>query len=328
MQSLLCRRFVAHKCITAHHPRHHVTLLPSCRLVATLVANPANPRRGDDTNRSTRRLFSVKELPWCTPKQSGKMAEATIADSSRKESANMDDHVRGAPDPIERQSPDGNPRSNNDLAEEPISAFGIVAAMSKNRIIGINGGIPWRVPKDRAIFKSLTKDSILIMGRGTFEERPQQDHIDHAARCIVISSTLTDDQLVEKSATKLELADSMDVALARARQHDIIFNEDPGSTILNNDDDAKSERLRCWVVGGERIYEEALKHKSATEVHLSTIDLEVEVDADTAKTVAMFPGKYRWDHRFNECSSEAHAADGSVPGFTYRVYRAKSRRRK
>jgi dihydrofolate reductase len=44
-----------------------------------------------------------------------------------------------------------------------------ILAMSKNRVIGINNGLPWDIPEDMKFFKDKTKGHALIMGRKTFE---------------------------------------------------------------------------------------------------------------------------------------------------------------
>lgn len=46
----------------------------------------------------------------------------------------------------------------------------LVAAMSENRVIGRDGGLPWHLPKDLQYFKKLTVDHTVIMGRKTFDE--------------------------------------------------------------------------------------------------------------------------------------------------------------
>jgi dihydrofolate reductase len=45
----------------------------------------------------------------------------------------------------------------------------IVAAVARNRVIGADNGLPWRIPADMARFKELTMGGALIMGRETFE---------------------------------------------------------------------------------------------------------------------------------------------------------------
>ena len=45
----------------------------------------------------------------------------------------------------------------------------IVAAVGRNGVIGVDGGLPWRIPEDMARFKQLTMGTVLVMGRATFE---------------------------------------------------------------------------------------------------------------------------------------------------------------
>jgi dihydrofolate reductase len=45
----------------------------------------------------------------------------------------------------------------------------IIAAMTENRVIGLNGAIPWDISDDRQRFRELTMGHPIIMGRKTFE---------------------------------------------------------------------------------------------------------------------------------------------------------------
>ena len=46
----------------------------------------------------------------------------------------------------------------------------LVVAMSENRVIGRDGGLPWRLPDDQRFFRELTIDHTIVMGRKTFDE--------------------------------------------------------------------------------------------------------------------------------------------------------------
>jgi dihydrofolate reductase len=41
----------------------------------------------------------------------------------------------------------------------------LIAAMAKNRVIGRQGDIPWRIPGEQKIFKKITLGHAVIMGR-------------------------------------------------------------------------------------------------------------------------------------------------------------------
>ena len=45
----------------------------------------------------------------------------------------------------------------------------LVAALAMNRVIGVNNQLPWRLPADLKLFKSLTIGKTIIMGRKTFD---------------------------------------------------------------------------------------------------------------------------------------------------------------
>ena len=47
--------------------------------------------------------------------------------------------------------------------------FKAIAAMSRNRVIGRGGQIPWRIAEDFRWFKKTTLGQVVVMGRKTFE---------------------------------------------------------------------------------------------------------------------------------------------------------------
>jgi len=75
----------------------------------------------------------------------------------------------------------------------------LIAAMSKNRVIGRDNGLIWHMPKDLKRFKKLTSGHHVIMGRKTFESmnKPLPNRINivitrqsdyHAPGCLVVST--------------------------------------------------------------------------------------------------------------------------------------------
>ncbi|QDP40405.1 dihydrofolate reductase [Radiobacillus deserti] len=74
-----------------------------------------------------------------------------------------------------------------------------LVAMDRNRVIGYENNLPWRLPKDLKFFKELTTSQTVIMGRRTFESMgkplPNRTNVivttDYAYKqdgCIVIHS--------------------------------------------------------------------------------------------------------------------------------------------
>lgn len=75
----------------------------------------------------------------------------------------------------------------------------LIVAMDLNRVIGVNGKLPWRVGEDLQFFKRMTFGKPVIMGRKTFEslDRPLKDRLNivltknsdfKADGCVVVHS--------------------------------------------------------------------------------------------------------------------------------------------
>ncbi len=50
-----------------------------------------------------------------------------------------------------------------------MTRISLIAAIARNRIIGANNALPWRLPEDLRHFKAVTMGHPVIMGRRTFE---------------------------------------------------------------------------------------------------------------------------------------------------------------
>jgi dihydrofolate reductase len=121
----------------------------------------------------------------------------------------------------------------------------LIAARSRNGVIGRGGQLPWDLPEDRAHFRRQTLGHAVIMGRRTWDERGKP--LD-GRRNIVISRG------GQVSGTGREVVGSLDEALALARA------TDPEPV----------------VIGGEQIFRLALP--LATRMLLTEVDLDVEGD--------------------------------------------------
>lgn len=198
----------------------------------------------------------------------------------------------------------------------PIDKFGIVAAMSRNNVIGVDGKIPWKLPEDRTLFKSLTANRIMIIGKRTFKEHPMLAHINHTRACIVVSRTLESIESNPGNApgTRIVLARSFTEALVTAKD---LENELVGAS--NAPDGVGCPGINCWIAGGERLYKEALLHDSAAEVHVSVIDLEI--DDNSTGHVARFPFQTLCGNSFEGSTAISYPGHGESPSFTYHIYK-------
>lgn len=87
----------------------------------------------------------------------------------------------------------------------------LVVAMGANRVIGVDGSLPWRLPEDLAHFKQLTLGHPMVMGRATYES---------IGRPLPGRTTIVVTRDPRWSAEGVEVAHSLDEALDRARSLD------------------------------------------------------------------------------------------------------------
>ncbi len=125
----------------------------------------------------------------------------------------------------------------------------IIAAFSKNRIIGNGGRIPWNIPHDMQRFKQLTTGNIVIMGRITYEDigKPLPDRYN-----IIVTAD------PNYTADGCTVCSSYEEALSHAKN----VSKQTGKDI--------------YICGGESIYKKAVN--DADKMYLSVIDAEYQGD--------------------------------------------------
>ncbi len=143
----------------------------------------------------------------------------------------------------------------------------IIAAVSNNGVIGVNGGLPWqnKYPEDLKFFKEKTKNSTVIMGRSTFlsigKALPNR-------RNIVLSKIGKSSGLLDKFEN-IEMFSSLE-------------------QVINNCNADEN----VWVIGGEAIYQEAMKY--ADEIYLTLIPEFIDVEhKEYAKFPWINPAKFK-----------------------------------
>ncbi len=116
--------------------------------------------------------------------------------------------------------------------------------MAKNRVIGADNKIPWRLPGELQMFKTITMGHHIVMGRNTWESISRL----LPGRTTVIVSRQSSYQ-VPGAIVAATLAD----AIAACKEDDEIF-----------------------VIGGAQLYAAALP--VADRIYLTTVDANVEGD--------------------------------------------------
>ncbi|WP_413615168.1 dihydrofolate reductase [Halomonas cupida] len=127
----------------------------------------------------------------------------------------------------------------------------MIAAMSRNRVIGVDNQLPWYLPEDLKFFKRMTQVKPLVMGRKTFESigRPLPNRLN-----IVV----TRDTAFQHDGVRV--CHDLVSAIEMADQHATV--------------DAADEIM---VMGGAQIYAQALP--VAQRLYLTEVDIELEGDA-------------------------------------------------
>jgi dihydrofolate reductase len=136
----------------------------------------------------------------------------------------------------------------------------LIWAQARNRIIGMNGIMPWHIPEDLAHFKATTQGHPVIMGRKTWESLPVKFR---------------------------PLPNRKNIVLTRQPNWGADFNN-PLIVKANSIESAISPQIVganvnvVWVIGGAQIYEQYLS--LASRVVITEIDAAFDGDT-TAPTL-------------------------------------------
>lgn len=121
----------------------------------------------------------------------------------------------------------------------------LIAALAKNRVIGIENRLPWKLPEDLAHFKELTLGHPILMGRKTFESlgRPLPGR-----RNIVITRN------ADYQPTGCEIATSIPAAI-----------------------DLCTKAQEVFFIGGAELYKQVLP--LVDRLYLTEVQIEAQGDA-------------------------------------------------
>ena len=119
----------------------------------------------------------------------------------------------------------------------------MIWAEARDRVVGANGAIPWRLPEDQVTFRQRTMGATVVMGRATWDSLPPRFRPLPGRRNVV----LTHDE--SWSAPGAQVAHSIDEV-------------DPSGEV--------------WIIGGESIYYAFLPR--AEHILRTRIDLDISGD--------------------------------------------------
>ncbi len=121
----------------------------------------------------------------------------------------------------------------------------MIWAQARDRVIGASGGLPWHLPEDMRLFRTLTAGSTVVMGRLTWESLPERFRPLPGRSNVVLTAD------PGWSAEGARRAGSVDEVLA--------------------------SRESLWIIGGGAVYNAFLPHAE----RLVVTDVDVLVDGDT-----------------------------------------------
>jgi len=118
----------------------------------------------------------------------------------------------------------------------------MIWAEARDRVIGANGTIPWRIPGEQAMFRERTTGATVVMGRATWESLPVRP---------------------------------------LPRRHNVVLTRDRGWTadgadVAHSVDDVDLTSADTWIIGGAAIYLAFLPR--ATHIVRTRVDLDVPGD--------------------------------------------------
>ncbi|MGE9290357.1 MAG: dihydrofolate reductase [Puniceicoccales bacterium] len=121
-----------------------------------------------------------------------------------------------------------------------------IAAVSRNGVIGIDGGLPWDLPEDRQYLADCVRGGVVLEGRRCYESRGRP--FPGAKRTLVLSRHSD------------SFAEDVEVYPSLAQAYDAL----------------EGETAPVWVMGGERLYRESLPHWR--KLYLTWIDADFDGD--------------------------------------------------
>lgn len=157
----------------------------------------------------------------------------------------------------------------------------MIAAISRNFVLGKKGGMPWDLPSDLVDFREKTRGKVVIMGKKTWESLPKKPLPD---RCNIILSRTMD------ASTGME-----DVFVARTKQEALEL----AMQLIQQ----RGLSKEAMVIGGGEIYK--LFWEDAARLYLTLVEKDVE-DGD-----AYFPQVEEGDFRLVSSTIGAHKAEDS-----------------
>jgi thymidylate synthase len=169
--------------------------------------------------------------------------------------------------------------------------YTLIAAVDlKTKGIGIENGLPWKIPEDLDFFKEVTLNNTVIMGRKTWESLPFSLPNKFLKKRLNIVITRNPEKYSEYINNNLIFVESLEKALTKTQ------NE-------------------IYIIGGEEIYREAIKKRNCERLILTQVGTMTDIKYDT-----FFPD-YEKDYKLIK-DEKPHAGKNLLWFRTYWEYKS------
>jgi dihydrofolate reductase len=150
----------------------------------------------------------------------------------------------------------------------------LIAALSKNRVIGKNNDLPWHLPDDMKYFMQTTKGHHVIMGRKNYDSIPEK------FRPLPNRTNIVVTRQKDFSAPNCTIVNSIEQGIAIAN---------------------KAGEPETFIIGGAQIYKEGMA--LTQRMYLTEIQADIEGDTYFPEIVLT---KWREVSRIHHPADERH----------------------
>jgi dihydrofolate reductase len=177
-------------------------------------------------------------------------------------------------------------------------SINIIAAISKNKVIGLNGIIPWKISKDLKYFKRVTSGklkydppgiNVCLMGRKTWDSLPTYPNPLPNRASIVVTKNNT-----------------------HKIRSNMIYNNIP-----SDEDMCKIKNIysNIWICGGESIYNHFINKPYIDKLYLTEIQEDFEGDT-------FFPEIPSYFHKVIQGETQTFSLNAiQFANYNFNVYR-------
>jgi dihydrofolate reductase len=176
--------------------------------------------------------------------------------------------------------------------------FDVIVACELDRGIGLHNHLPWRLSSDLKYFRELTRrnengaQNCVIMGRNTWESIPEKNRPLAGRLNIVLTRNLASLKPLP-TQPGVRFADSLEQALQIAA-------------------DASSD-ARTFVIGGAKVYEQAIHHANCDRLYLTQIIAKFDCDVS-------FPS---FEDKFSLLSETEVQEENGIP-YSFKIFHRSS----